>query len=233
MPTSPSLPSTSRADRAIPSGARAARAALAVLSLAVLPAVGCYPDQITDVNDLDTVTTLVDTTASFSTAHTYALVDSVVPIGGESDDVPASLSHAVLDAIRTDMNAYGWVEETNPRVNEPDVVLTAGVVLSTYIYADWWAYWGWWPYWPVGWSSYSWYYPVPIVYSYEIGTLAVTMVDARRAEPKLGVPIAWVAAVRGVGNGAASNQARAVEGVHQAFAQSPYLGLGTPTPHDR
>jgi hypothetical protein len=227
MPTSPSLSPTPRADRASPTRARAARAALAACSLVALSAAaGCYPDQITDVEDLDTVTTLFDSTASFSTARTYSVIDSVVPIGGSADDqVPAALSHAVIDAIRTDMNAYGWVEEPNPQLNEPDVFITAGVTLTNYIYADWWAYWGYWPYWPTGWSAYGWYYPVPVVYSYEVGTLAVTMVDGRRAEPRLGVPIAWIAAVRGVGNGQASNQARAVDGVHQAFEQSPYLSL--------
>ncbi len=218
---------------------RTPRAAIAAATL-VLPLVvaACYPDQLSDVEDLDTVTTVFDTGADFSVKRTYALVDSVVPIGfdttGDNDEVPASLSRAVVSEIRTNLNALGWQEITDPRVTEPDVVVAAGVAVNQYIYADWYSYWGYWPYWPPVWAGWGWYYPVPIVYSYDVGTLLVTMVDARRASPtdRL-IPIAWIAAVRGVGNGAASNQARAVAGVDQAFEQSPYLTVIGPAPSAR
>jgi hypothetical protein len=229
MPNSPSPHSPPPAtQQALPRGARGLRAACAALALALpLAIAGCYPDQISDVEDLDTITTLVDTTTNFSAARRYALVDSVVPIPADCTSVPKALSDAVIQAIRTDMNALGWTEETNPRLNEPDVVITAGIAKNTYVYADWYSYWGYWPYWDPAWSGWGWYWTYPVVYSYDVGSLVVTMIDGKRAEPK-GIPIAWVAAVRGVADGAASNQARAVDGVHQAFEQSPYLQVGAP-----
>jgi Domain of unknown function (DUF4136) len=219
--TTPLVSSLMRRVRSL--DARGARAALSALVALGLPlAAACYPDQLTSAADVRTVTTLFDTSAAFGTLHTYSLVDSVVTFPKDSTPVPKALSDAVIAEIRTQLGAKGWTEIKQPSTTQPDMYVVAGVNKSTYVFFDWYTYWGWWGYWPYppGWG-----WTAPVVYSYEVGTMLVAMTDGKRAQPK-GIPVDWIAAVRGVSEGQVTNQQVAVAGVEQAFKQSPYLQVG-------
>ena len=203
------------------------------LIAATLAMPGCYPDDIVDEGDFDTVATFFDPAANFSTVTRYALVDSVVQIGDDTLNVSSpSFNSAVVSAVRENLNALGWTEVVNPETATFDVVVTIALTSSTtFVYGGWWYYWGWWGYWPPAWPPWGWYYPpgYPVAgYSYEVGSLILTMVDARaaRADVQL-VPIAWTAILQGIVEDQIANTTRAVQGIDQAFVQSPYLAAGT------
>ena len=62
-----------------------------------------------------------------------------------------------------------------------------------------------------------------VPYVYEVGTLVITMVDLRTPrEVTKEIPLLWVASINAVLNGSA-NLPRALQGIAQAFKQSPYL----------
>jgi len=87
----------------------------------------------------------------------------------------------------------------------------------TYYYGYWCGYWAY--YYP----CYPYYPPVVGVDVYVVGTLLIDMAVANTPPTQLnGV---WTGIVRGVQSGSASqDQIRAVNGINQAFIQSPYLG---------
>jgi hypothetical protein len=184
---------------------------------------GCYPGDIDDVEELDTVSTFFAQNSDFASVHTFALIDSVVPIP-EDETIPVSLSAAVLNTTRENLTALGWTELTGAASRNADVVVATAVSSITYVYQDWYAYWGWWPYWDASWAGWGWYWPYPVTYVYDIGTVSVTMVEQRaaRADEQL-IPVIWQAFVRGVAQTTGDNAARAAGGIDQAFAQSDYL----------
>lgn len=203
---------------------------LGVAAFAILAA--CYPERSVDSTaEFASVTTLVDTATNFSTVTRYAMPDSVIYVPGDDrDEVPAGVQSAILGKLRENLNALGWVEVTNPTQSNPaDVYVTSIITTQTniYYYWGWWGYWGWYPYWPLGYgASTNWYYPPYwYAYSYETGTLLVSMTDGRAnaQRPDL-IPLIWSFAVNGVLADVSTNIAIATAGIDQAFAQSPYLG---------
>jgi hypothetical protein len=204
----------------------------AALAATALTLAACYPDDINSADDLDTVTTLFDREQDFGAIGTYVLVDSVVFIDADGDggDGESSVSHAfddqVLAAVRRNLNAAGYTELANPAAGTPDITVLATTTSSTTVGVayDWWAYWGWYPYWPgygAGWGVG--YPPVSVAYAYTTGTLLLTMLDAQNADVAAKkIPVLWVGAVNGVLTGNA-DVSRAIDGIDQAFAQSPYI----------
>jgi hypothetical protein len=198
----------------------------------VIGLTACYPGRSVDNNtEFASVTTLLDKEASFSTIKTYALPDTVlyVPRNEDGTQVPAATQAAVLQTLRSNLNALGWTEVANARTTPVDAYVVAAITTETNVYWGyaWWGYWGWYPYWPVSWgASTNWYYPPYwYSYSYSTGTLMVGMVNGK---PPTGederVPLVWTAAVNGVLADASTNLAIATAGIDQAFQQSPYLG---------
>lgn len=82
-------------------------------------------------------------------------------------------------------------------------------------------YWG--PYyWGGGWNN--WYYPFPIVYSYNTGSLLIDMIDKNAAPTSKGMPIIWNAYISSIVNPNSNfNTTQLINGVIQAFDQSTYL----------
>ena len=205
---------------------------LAALAATALTLTACFPDDITSAEELDTVTTLFAQQTDFGAIGTYVLVDSVVFIDadGEGGDDESDISHAfddqVLAAIRSNMNAAGYTEVSGPAASTADIAVLATTTSSTTVGIgyDWWLYWGWYPYWPgygPGWGVG--YPPVSVTYVYTTGTLLLTMLDVKNADfTNKQIPVLWLGAVNGVLTGNAQ-VARVIEGIDQAFAQSPYL----------
>jgi hypothetical protein len=198
-------------------------------------ATGCHPDDPTSVAELDVVATAHDDTVDFGTIGTYAMPDSVVEIvPPESVGTTLPFNHAydqlILDGVTEHLAALGYTRVTTiDPANLPDVLVTVrGIaVRNTDIYAfyPWWPYWGW--YWPCcygpGWGV---GYPIVSVEQYDVGTIAIDMWDLRRSDPETEtIPAVWVAALRGLLEGAAADAPfRIDQAIDRAFAQSPYLG---------
>jgi hypothetical protein len=106
------------------------------------------------------------------------------------------------------------------------VLLAASTqVQSGLLYGDWFSAWGYLPYWGAAVDpSWLWGYPGAVVpYTYQTGTLLVSMLDVRapRSETKT-IPLLWSAGLDGL-VGDATTMARIHAGIAQAFDQSPYL----------
>jgi hypothetical protein len=201
------------------------RGGLAVIAVfAVLAA--CYPSGVESIGDLSTVTTSHDAGTNFAAFTTFAVADQVkfFEADGGANALPPALGNPLIDAVVNNMSARGYTQIVPTLLNQPDLALALGVTTVTYtnVYVDygWCDYWGY--YYPYC-SGWGWYYP-PItgVTQYDVGTLVIDMAtnDAVNARAN-GV---WLAAVRGVLSGSNSTDVqRAVDGVNQAFNQSPYI----------
>ena len=85
--------------------------------------------------------------------------------------------------------------------------------------------WGFWPGW--GWPGYGCWYPWAVPYEYDVGTVFIDMFDPSPSNPDVppGLQLAalWAAGLDGILAQSGGNISRVVDGVRQAFAQSPYL----------
>jgi len=175
------------------------------------------------------VTTLVDSTPpALEAARTFAVPDTIVALSG------GSLDHAADRAIAADVRRHflelGWTLRADTLGPKPDVVIVMGVNTRQEVgisYAGWFPAYGWLPYWGTP-ADPSWVWGAPagaIAYTYEVGTLVLTMIDLRapRQTTKV-VPVLWAAAINGV---LTDNPVipRVLTGIDQAFAQSPYLRI--------
>jgi hypothetical protein len=175
------------------------------------------------------VTTLVDSaTPALASARTFALPDTVVALPGYGT-IDHAADQDIVAHIREHFVTLGWTEVREPG-DLPHVLIVVGAMRATEVgvsYSYWYGAWGAMPYWgSTADPSWTWGAPVAAVpYTYEVGTLLVTMVDLRtpHSETKR-VPVLWVAAVNGVLTDAAFLP-RAVTGIDQAFTQSPYLRI--------
>ena len=207
------------------------RSSLGIAWLA-LAATACYPDRSVDsTTEFASVTTLYDRAAPFESITKYALPDTVLYVPREEGkEVPAATQTQILQAIRNNLNSLGWTEVLAPTTNNPvNVYVTAAVASETYVgwVYDYWGYWGWYPYWPPGWSGGGWYYPgYWYPYSYTTGSVILGMIDARPNIQPGRAPLVWTGAVNGVFADQITNTTIAVQGINQAFKQSPYLKTG-------
>jgi hypothetical protein len=194
-----------------------------ILGLGLLLA-GCHPTGAEYVTDLDTVATTHDANFNFTTPSTYSLPDRVVFItdtnpSGNPDRLPPDIEELILNTINNEMTALGYQKVGNPA--SADLQLTAGALKVTnvsYYYGYWCGYWGW--YYP----CYPYYPPVVGVSTYTVGTLIIDMAPngTSSGNQYRGV---WTAVIRGVQTGNSNtDKTRIVNGISQAFIQSPYLG---------
>jgi len=199
----------------------------ALVALALFPALmSCTPGTDISAEESDAVATLYDTNFGFGTVTSYALADSIVHFTGIGDPDSPRLSRdfddEILAEVASQLSALGWTRRTDPTLADVVVLVGARARIDT-SYLSWYGYWGWYyPYAP----TWSWYYPYPVVtYNYTVGTLAILMTDVASADPATQTyTVRWVAAINGVmDDQQADVRARALDGVQQAFAQSPYL----------
>ena len=215
-----------RSDKILPMRSRTLVVIGAALSIA---AAGCYPDQVIQPNELASVITLVDSQGTpLSTARTFSMPDTVIHVhrsggepatGHEGDD-------QILSRIRFGFTGFGWREITNPLTERPDVVVLTAVIETTQTgvaYGDWWGAWGYWPGWPSGYGAgWEWGYPSAVAFTFESGTVLITMLDLRAGDPATErVPLLWAGGINGVLTKSSLNGA--LNGISQVFVQSPYL----------
>ncbi|SMO71146.1 DUF4136 domain-containing protein [Solitalea koreensis] len=192
----------------------------------------CYPGGADNVQDLDVVATANNPNYNFANASTYVLPPRIVKITGEDPKPEDTLSgpsvQTILNQIKTNMTSYGYTE-VKPGGAAPDLIVQSYIARTTVIgayYPFWWDYWGWYPWGSWGYPWGGGWYPVglPVVYSYTIGDLIITISDPKAEDiPNKHIGSVWLGSIKGVDNGTTSNTSRAVAGIDQAFVQSPYL----------
>ena len=184
---------------------------------------GCYPGGADFTEDYDVVYSNHRPSYDFQSQATYALPDKIV-VDVEIDRGDTTYiymkdiyAQPILERIKTNMASLGWTE-----VNiggSPDVLLMpAGTTTTTFFYDYWYCWWygGWY-------GGWGWYYPPYVtISSITTGSLIMTISDPMEETPIGKTETAWVAILNGVMSGT-YNVNRVLDGIDQAFQQSPYL----------
>ena len=185
---------------------------------------GCYPQGPEYTEDLDVVYTTYDNEYDFQSKSTYAMPDKiVVDIEIENGDTTYEYmkdvyANPILNAIDANMSSLGW-SKVDISAN-PDVLVTPAGMSTTHFFYTYWYCW-WYGGYYGGWGG--WYYPPYYTVSgYTTGSFFIVIADPNIDSPINRSPTSWIAALNGLltGNG---NVTRIVDGVDQAFKQSPYL----------
>jgi len=202
--------------------------ALGLTGTVAVGVAGCHPEQMSGSDPYDSIVTVADTLASFSTIAKYFIpVDTVVHIGPGAvvDDIPHNYDSLIVAQIAANMTARGYTRTLV--IDSADVTLNPMVTLKDnydFATADWCALWGW----AYTWGCTSWIpgYPPGLAFTYSTGTLVIPMADLRAGKPPtFSPPVIWFAAINGSVDGTTSSTASAliVDGINQAFRQSPYI----------
>lgn len=202
-----------------------------VAALATVVAAAC---DVTNPGEVPfgSVVTLVDSvSSSLGTARTFAMPDTVVELADASFSFDHAHDQEVVDRVREHLVALGWREVSGAGAN-PDVVVlnAASTRIETGVaYSGWFDAWGYLPYWgPAIDGSWAWGLPAGAVpYAFQAGTFITVMLDLRAprdGDTNKHVPLLWASAVDGLVNGS-STTSRVLDGIDQAFAQSPYLRI--------
>ena len=212
-----------------------ALAAVAGLAWALLVLAACSPDSgFNTVSDYDVVATFYDPEARFDSLRTYAMPDTVIhyrdPDVESDEEISREYDGLVLDLVRANLEALGYVEEPNPGSTEPDVYVIVWVTMFDWLSTspgEWWDIWGWYPHWPPSWGpAWGTWYPYPVEYFYRAGTIFVNMVDEGEFEEgqEPFISVIWTGTVNGIMvDTPGGAQARLTDNINQAFDQSPYL----------
>lgn len=204
----------------------------------------CYPDSgMESVADYDVVVTVYDEAYNFGAVKTYAMPDTILHLladttASEEDEISREYDELILATIVSNMEKQGYqrITDIDPGdpAKRPDVVVLAGVTVTTWNgyswYPGWWGGWGYWPgwgWWGPGYPGYGPGYPGAIVpYSYTTGTIFISMMEPDDADDSAKrIPVVWSAAANGLLGGSQSSGAARITGaIDQAFFQSKYLG---------
>ncbi len=203
----------------------------------------CYPGGDTDIEDLDTATTVYKKTDFNSAPKSAIVVWKVVEIKGDDGnnlpyrgEIDKEILNTTLDNL-VDLygvdNVYIVSPSENPTPtpsnsqveiitqNDPDPNADMAILTSILLRKNVEIGWTYPPYWWWG-CYYCWYYPVPYYIDYEVGTVLVSMKDSDQVGDDTGP--SWTGIIRGLLSSSNTfNADRAVSGIDQAFDQSPYL----------
>jgi len=191
--------------------------------------VACYPGDVNSITELDVVMTRYATDYNFGTVTRFTMPDTIIHINTDDPsaiDIPRDNDDETLAKVRQNLLALGWAEVDWDDAAGGDPVDVAILSLATATEnTQWWVSyppggcwyypcWGWGWYWP----------PVYGSTSYDAGTYFMVMTDATSLAPADTAQGVWGGAVNGVlSSSGASNYQRLLNGIDQAFTQSPYL----------
>jgi hypothetical protein len=220
--------------------ARTALAAVLASSLFV-SACGDDDDDLTGPQLIGTVEAFRDPAADFTTKLTFALVDSVVHLApfvqtGTLLDVSRAHDQAVIDRVRINLLARGYVEETDPFNNGADMYVLLGASAQEN-YQAWVAY----P-WYTWYGFYSGFEPQPtpydaswnVIYPWSGSAVAITsfsrgslLVQVIGGGPQINplakeVTAIWAGVAIAVLNSAVTQDVM-LAAVDQMFVESPYF----------
>jgi hypothetical protein len=191
------------------------------MALGALVLAACYPGDINSITEIDVVVTQFDSTHVWITSSTFFMEDTVYHImdtADASNNIPISRAFdtEIIAETRAGMLGYGYTETPDSAAATYIVAVSAAAFRVTTVSV-------WYPYY---WGGWGWYYPpVGSVSSYETGTLYIDQLDMENIDSTNQViPVPWIARLNGVmGSVASQTQTRLVNGIRQAYAQSPYL----------
>lgn len=198
------------------------------LLITSLSLTSCYNDYGLTSSDHDVVITQYEKSTNFSKYKTFAVIDSVYHLTGDSSQSDSKyLGRAhddfIIQTIISNMKNLGYTEVIDPQnKSEIDVVLyvaAQGSKVDQYYYGSWWGggYWGY-----PGWG---WGYPGYVgKTTYYIGTLFINYVDVDNIGNST-VDVEWHAILNGLLNNDSFSitQNRLEDKISKAFEQSPYL----------
>jgi len=215
---------------------------LAFLAFTGMFFASCYPSDSVSYSDLDLVGTLYDDEIDFKEFQTYVVPDTIVHLIDTTDDdnnveLGRDFDDQILNLVNQNMIDYGYVKETDPENNPPDIVLTVSATATENSQVWYWYpyYWGWyWPYYKG--TDYWWgYYPPywgggSYVTTYTTGTIIMDMLNLKEYG---GLPpendtlhSVWVGTINGlIGSSSSTTTNRLNYTINQAFEQSPYLDI--------
>ena len=169
-------------------------------------------------------------TANFSGYTTYHIPDTISFVSNDNDDdtlIVGAPAQTIVAEIKKNMNARGYTFVSRPAI--PDLAMRAVAIKQVntgvvYPPGWWWGY----PGYPGGcwyWGCYPPYYPIyPTVYQYTVGDFILETFDVKNAESNNNLQAIWLVQLSGVLSSTSStNVQRTVDGINQAFIQSPYL----------
>jgi hypothetical protein len=193
----------------------------------------CYPGEITNIEELDTVGTIYDPNVDYSRYYNYVMPDSVDVIDerdnpGSGPPVTDELKALMLQTVEDRLADLNYHRMPIDSLAGADVGVTVGIILSDELFVSigypGWGYCGYYP----GWPCWGYYPPVSTAYRYESGTVLIDMLDFATAADDT-VSIVWQAGLNGLASSKSSvNESRIVKGINQAFGQSPYLKSAGP-----
>ncbi len=205
------------------------------------------------IQELNVVATKRDEAFPFSQAQTYVLPDQVQVIQdlsnlplpsptpspsasaspfpvSPSTPLPQTLNDAIIQTITQNLDSRGYQRLTDPSGPKPSIFVQVSAFSTSHTsayYSYWYPYWGasygaWYGGFGYGWS------PTTDVYVTEStsGALIIDVTNPNAPNNAYSkIPSVWVAALNGLIDGSSTSdiQTRAVQGINQAFTQSPYF----------
>lgn len=179
------------------------------------------------------VSTNYDKNTNFSSYTTYYIPDSVLIIGDDKQPRywTGNQTDEIIGVIKKNMDARGYTQTTDK--TEADLGIQVSYIESTSYFQGyndypywWWGYPGYWG--PGYWGDWGgWYYPYPVIYSYNVGSLLSEIVDLKTKLPKdtnSKLTVLWTAYLVGLLSGSDQiNIQLSKTALEQAFTQSPYI----------
>jgi hypothetical protein len=168
--------------------------------------------------------------AAFSSYKTYYVSDTIANITGSETDTILTGPDAqqLINAIKQNMAARGYTlvgRDQSPDLGINTVILKITINQTVTYYPGYWGgYAGYSNPWYWGYPGMGYYYPYGTTYYYKIGTFVMNVIDLKNATSKKNLEIIWTGYLMGyLGDNTATNVAAGVQGVNQAFIQSPYF----------
>ena len=203
------------------------------LFITSLSLTSCYTDYGLTSSDHDVIVTQYEKTTDFSKHKTFAIVDSVYHLTGDttkpdSEYLGRAHDDFIINTITKNMTDLGYTQVLNPSdASEIDVlvyVAAQGTKVDQYYYGGWWGG-GYYPGWGWGYPGYGWGYPGYVgSTTYYVGTLFINYVDVDNINNPI-VDVEWHAILNGLLNSDSYTitQNRLSDRINKAFEQSPYL----------
>jgi len=199
--------------------------ALLLLSVALMTACRKEPD-LSDLSLNFVVQTDRDPGAQFNSYSTFYISDTIAYLSANKNDsiLVDENAKTLVATIKSNMEARGYTfverdEDPDLGINTIAIKdITVGIVYPGY----WWGYPGYWDPWYWGWY-YPYYYPWATAYSVTTGSVIVELIDLKNADENQKLNVAWTANLNGALGSTSTNVQLAVDGINQAFTQSPYL----------
>lgn len=200
-------------------------------ALAAVAFCSCQKDPSTsDLHRDYLVYTAHDPGTDFSAVETFFLPDSILIIGNndKTEYWKDEEALAIIDAVATGMDNAGYLRTDDKALANVGLQLSY-VRQETYFVGYNNPYWWWYYpyYWTPGyWGNWSgWHYPYSVYYGYTAGSLLMEMLDLEAEEANgRKLPVIWDSFIGGLLTSDTDlNLERTLDGINQAFAQSPYL----------